>query len=118
MQINRDELYKEKSLKFYEYIEIYSDIIERCYNELKKNKLIIKNNFKDQSDHLKKFNLKFNINIEDELDYILLIVSSFILKSFTDTKITNYDDMNTSFNLYESDSIINTILYDYESFKI
>ena len=89
-----------------------------CYNELRNNKNTIKKNFKNEVSLLEKFKIKFNNNIKDELDYIMLVLSSFLVKSFTDNTHTNYNESFININLYESDNIINNTINDYESFKI
>jgi hypothetical protein len=112
---------KNYHIDFYDYCDIYDSEIQTLYENFKNNKKDLQTFFIEEENYLKKFNLEFNYFIKDEFEYISLILSILILKSFTDMKNINYnqDVLNhkSGHNPFESDNIINTTIHNFDSFK-
>jgi hypothetical protein len=118
LQINKETIKDKYDIKFYEYCDTYEHEISILYESFKADKNNLNRYFIEEEDYIKKFKLKFNEFIKNEFEYIAVIVSILLLRCFTDTQNMNYDDDKKLFsNNFESDNVINTIIYNIDSFK-
>jgi hypothetical protein len=118
LQINKETIKDKYEIKFYEYCDAYEREISILYESFKADKNNLDRCFIEEENYIKKFKLKFNEFIKNEFEYIAIIVSILLLRCFTDSQNMNYDDDKKLFsNNFESDNVINTIIYNIDSFK-
>ena len=114
---------KDNNKNYYNFVKSYNSEITEIFNDLINKKSEIIKFLRYELEYIKKINLKFDKIIKNEFDYTMLLLSIFLLKTFTDTKnFASKSDIRLSEktfnNAFESYSIINFIENDFKSFFV
>jgi peroxiredoxin len=110
----------ENTKNFYKFVEIYEKEINNIFLILINNFYEIKNEMKSEINNEINFiatlNINFNEKIKNETEYMVLVVSMMIIKAFSNAKLVDSGDGKNNKYIYESDSIINSVLHDINFF--
>ena len=111
-------VFSNSTKNYYNFVELHNLEIIKIYKIISTN-TDFKKYFKEIKYFIEEFQINYNFLIKNKNDYISFILSVFIVKSFVDqTFIKSEDDEIDKNNLiYESDKIINNILYNINNFN-
>ncbi len=108
---------------YYKFISIYTDEINELYQHFTSSKKELQKYFTNEANYIKKLQLIFNESIKNEFEYVALILTILTIKSFYNIKVfetvgENRFNSENYIDVFESSTIINSILNDFKLFLI
>ena len=108
---------------YYTFIKVYEIQIFKIFEYLILNERKITIFLSKEIEYISKFCLQYNEIIKNEKDYLIITLAVLFVKSFINNNLYDVDEEENitrkkSFNLFESNTIINSIMSDLNLFKI
>ena len=121
-QISKNNNYLNNE-NYYTFIKVYEIQIFKIFEYLILNEKKITIFLNKEIVYISKFCLQYNEIIKNEKDYLIITLAVLFVKSFISNNLYDVDEGESitrkkSFNLFESNTIINSIMCDLNLFKI